>query len=206
MKLKKWSRHLRLTAGLILLVGAFWGCSNRPTWEFMPDMAESPALKAQEYDALLPHHRAMRLPVEGTIPRDFEPYRYKGDLAGAEANLINPLPRTEAVLSAGQAVYRTYCEVCHGARGLGDGSVVPPFPKPPSFHTDKARAYGDGRIFHIITEGQNNIMPSYASQIVPEKRWAAIHYVRLLQLAENPGGEDVDAFKTYLKEFKEGAK
>ncbi|MFW5740336.1 MAG: c-type cytochrome, partial [Myxococcota bacterium] len=38
----------------------------------------------------------------------------------------------------------------------------------------------DGRIYHVVTDGQN-IMPSYAVQILPRDRWAAVRYVRDLQ-------------------------
>jgi mono/diheme cytochrome c family protein len=34
-------------------------------------------------------------------------------------------------------------------------------------------------------------MPSYASQILPEDRWAVIHYVRVLQRAAHPTAADL---------------
>jgi len=110
----------------------------------------------------------------------------------------NPLPRTEEILLAGQKTYNIYCIVCHGPKGLGDGTVVPKFPKPPSLQSEKIRDWADGRIYHVITTGQN-LMPSYASQIKPEQRWAAIHYIRALQKAQNPTPEDVEAYKIKRK-------
>ena len=77
-------------------------------------------------------------------------------------------------MERGQKIFNTYCIVCHGPRGDGAGFVVPPFPRPPSLFSDKIVGLTDGRIFHVITKGQNNIMPSYASQIAPEDRWAVI--------------------------------
>lgn len=179
---------------LIFLSGCFAG-GNRTTWEYMPDMADSPALKAQKYEADLPHHRAMLTPPEGTIPRGYQPYAYKDDPEGAARELQNPLPRTEAVLLGGQKTFNIYCATCHGPKGLGDGSVVPPFPRPPSLQSDKVRTWSDGRIFHVITVGQN-LMPSYASQLDPQQRWAVIQYMRALQLAENPSDANVEAYKT----------
>jgi mono/diheme cytochrome c family protein len=63
---------------------------------------------------------------------------------------------------------------------------------PPSLLSEKVRAWPDSRIFHIITRGQN-LMPSYASQILPEDRWAAVHYVRALQRAAHPTAADLAA-------------
>lgn len=167
----------------------------------MPDMSNQPALKAQKYASNLPHHRAMLEPPAGTIPRDFVPYPYKEDPEGAEKNLKNPLPATQEVLAAGQKNYNTFCYVCHGLKGYGDGPVIPSFPRPPSLQSEKVRNWSDGRIFHVITMGQN-LMPSYASQVTAPKRWAIIRYVRALQRAERPSPEDVEAYKKYRMEKK----
>jgi len=40
-----------------------------------------------------------------------------------------------------------------------------------------------GRLFAVITEGYGS-MPSYASEIPPEDRWAIVAYVRALQLSQ----------------------
>ena len=53
--------------------------------------------------------------------------------------------------------------------------------KPPSLLTKKVRDYSDGRIFHIITDGQG-LMGSYINQLLEEKdRCAVVKYVRSLQ-------------------------
>jgi mono/diheme cytochrome c family protein len=83
------------------------------------------------------------------------------------------------------------CVVCHGPEGDGQGYIVPIYPMPPSLHSLKVRNWPDGRIFHVITRGQN-LMPSYATQILPEDRWAVIHYVRALERSHLP----VDSTKT----------
>jgi mono/diheme cytochrome c family protein len=100
-------------------------------------------------------------------------------------NLQNPLPRNRTTIARGQQMYNSYCIVCHGAKGKGDGNVVPKFPMPPSLHSDKVRGYPDGAIFHVMTAGQN-LMSSYASQIDPADRWAIVHYIRALQASVNP--------------------
>jgi mono/diheme cytochrome c family protein len=175
----------------VLLVATGCGTKKQPTMEFMPDMSYGPRLAAQREDPLRPGQPVMRNPVPGTVPRGYTPYRFaQADTAEAMAALTNPLPRTADVLGRGQRVYMTYCVVCHGPKGDGQGYIVPKFPMPPALFSDKVRNWPDGRIFHIITRGQN-LMPSYASQILPEDRWAAIHYVRALQRAARPNPQDV---------------
>lgn len=150
-------------------------------------MMDQKSLKAQRKEEFFADGRAMRNPPEGTVPRGFTPYPYKRtDQAGEVGrNFQNPLPRTPEVLARGQKLYNTYCIVCHGPKGKGDGTIVPKFPMPPSLHSDKVRGWGDGSIYHVVSAGQN-LMPSYASQIEPTDRWAIVHYVRVLQLAVNP--------------------
>jgi mono/diheme cytochrome c family protein len=173
------------------LISCSQASGNRTTLEYFPNMMDSPAVKAQR--------EPMRTPVEGTLPRNFEPYHYKvdeGDLAGAE--LKNPLPMTKATLELGKKTYNTYCIVCHGPQGKGNGFIVPKFPMPPTLHSDKVRNWSDGRIYHVITMGQN-LMPSYASQIPPTKRWATISYLRAIQRAVHPTEDDIQVYKDMLK-------
>ena len=180
-----------LLALLSLVLGTGCSTKTKPTLEYMPDMAYGPRIGAQREDPLNPGEPAMRSPVPGTVPRDYTPYRYaQADTAQASAELSNPLPRTADVLGRGERVYMTYCVVCHGPKGDGQGYIVPKFPMPPSLYSDKVRNWPDGRIFHVITRGQN-LMPSYASQILPEDRWAVIHYVRAIQRAAHPNAQDL---------------
>jgi mono/diheme cytochrome c family protein len=185
------------------------GCLHEDTNTiYMPDMVYQPSIKAQT--------EGVRMPVPGTISRDYVPYPYKniggeapipGSAAAKAAEaagrtfsssdagypgdaLKNPLRPTMAVLQRGQYVFDHYCIVCHGPNGQGDGYIVPKFPRPPSLQSDKIRNWPDGNIYHVITVGQNT-MPSYASQIVPGDRWAVIHYVRALQRSQHPTAADV---------------
>ncbi len=182
---------------IMLVAGLFLSACNNPqktTFEFMDDMANSPAVKPQE--------EPMRVPPAGTVPQGYTPYPYakdQGDLAGEKLN--NPLSLNKKNLARGQKIYNTFCIVCHGPVAKGNGFIVPKFPMPPSLHSDKVRAWSDGRIFHVVTMGQN-LMPSYASQIAEKDRWAAILYLRALQRSVNPTPDDVDVFTKMVKEGK----
>jgi len=186
----------RLLVAAIAIPTLLAGCSHRkekPALEYMPNMAYSPAVKAQNEDPMHPGMSAMRTPVPGTVPRGFTPYRYAiADSLVAQRELMNPLPRTADVLGRGQRVFMTYCVVCHGPKGDGQGYIVPKFPMPPSLLSEKVSGWPDGRVYHVVTLGQN-LMPSYASQILPEDRWAVIHYVRALERSAHPLPQDLRA-------------
>ena len=171
---------------LALLGAAFTvtACKHdRPNLIIMPDMVYTPGIKAQT--------EAVRMPVPGTVSREYQSYPYT-DVLVAGRELSNPLRSTQAVLARGQVLFGTYCLVCHGPNGEGDGTVVPKFPRPPTLQSDKIRGYADGSIYHVISSGQN-LMPSYASQVASADRWAIIHYVRALQRAKRPTAEDLKA-------------
>ena len=179
---------------VISLAVVLSGCSSDTTvMQYMPHMSNTAILKSQRgYDGM-GNGTSMIMPPEHTVAIGHRPYHME-TVEEAEAKLVNPLPRTRAVLERGQKIFNTNCYVCHGYRGLGDGPIVDPYPIPKSLQSDNMLRWKDGHIFHVITKGQG-VMPSYAQQIAPEDRWAVIHYVRALQRAEHPTEEDVRELK-----------
>lgn len=171
----------------IALATVLVGCGKHkePGFVYMPDMWYSPAFKAQEPGS-------NRMPVKGTVPRGYQPYGYLRSNDGPGKELKNPVIATADVLARGQALYNTYCIVCHGDTGMGNGPVSAKFGIAPSFHTDKIRGWPDANIYHVITVGQAR-MPSYAAQVAAGDRWAIIHYIRALQRSQNPSAQDISA-------------
>ena len=92
---------------------------------------------------------------------------------------------TEALLKRGQERFNIFCSVCHGRIGDGNGMIVQRgFVRPPSYHLARLRQAPDGHFFDVITRGFGR-MPSYASQVPVEDRWAIVAYLRALQLSQN---------------------
>ena len=137
--------------------------------------------------------RGMRLPVEGTVTRGFIPYPFMGETNPKQV-LSNSYFPTKENLELGQRKYLTYCSPCHGNYGDGDSRLAGQFPNPPTLHSERAGNFEDGMIYHIITNGQN-VMPSYASQITREERWAIVNYIRALQRAKNATDSDLKFVK-----------
>jgi mono/diheme cytochrome c family protein len=175
-----------------LLMSFLVNCEKKsPAPQFFPDMYDSPAREAQEFDPTSPDGFGSRIPPEGTIPVEFEPYVHDElslyDIKGKELKLPDTIKPTLANYEKGEQQFQIFCTPCHGVRGEGNGSVIGPsgkFSYNPNLHLHKGlgKTMSDGEIFHVITKG-NGQMPSYGSQILPEDRWKIILYVRKLQAA-----------------------
>ncbi len=170
----------------ILAVGGMHVMGRNPgatNFEWPTQMQYSPASRSQTANVVLPNAMTAQPPVNGTVPRGFTPFHYGPEPAEAERagrELKNPFEPTTENLTRGQYIFQNYCQVCHGATGGGDGPLIPKYPNPPSFHSEKSKALAEGNMFHVITMGRNN-MPSHAAQVSAEDRWKVILHIRKLQ-------------------------
>jgi mono/diheme cytochrome c family protein len=102
--------------------------------------------------------------------------------------LRNPVSRDDASLSRGGKIFTTYCSVCHGTQGKGDGPIAGPrgFGYAPDLTLDVTKGRSDGYLYAIIRHGRG-IMPRYGDKIRdPNDRWNVVNYVRHLQGATTP--------------------
>lgn len=173
--------HLsRCLLALALMVA--WGCgarSQQRAFEYMPDMARDPAYKAFAPNAATRNGLTLQVPVAGTIARGYQPFHYgssEEEAARAGAELQNPYRANAQTLEEGKALYQTYCMVCHGQSGQGDGPISDKIPHPPSYLSQRVLQFQPGRIFHVITRGTKK-MPSYATQLSASERWKVVTYV-----------------------------
>ena len=160
-------------------------------YNWMDDQAK---IVSQSKSDFFADERGMRMPVEGTVARGYLPYPFMGEKEPKEV-LSNPYLPTKENLELGKKKFLTYCSPCHGNYADGDSRLNGQFPNPPTLHSDRARSFSDGMIYHIITNGQN-VMPSYASQVTREERWAIVNYIRVLQRAKNASESDVKFAKS----------
>ncbi|TVQ76424.1 MAG: cytochrome c [Bradymonadales bacterium] len=195
-----------LVASLLLIYwvvnhSGYFPYSQNPM-QYMPDMHRTPVLKPQRASPLFEDGAASRQPPAGVVARaglTGANYPY-WDVVNAEdvSAFNNPLPATREVVMRGKELYDTHCYICHGATGMGDGPVVPPYPRPPVLVSPKLYEWADSQIYHVITVGQNQ-MYSYAKQVREQDRWKIVHYVRVLQLAYEPSEEDLEAFEERIR-------
>jgi mono/diheme cytochrome c family protein len=133
-----------------------------------------------------PYQRAdiPRNPVPGTVPVSGGEADWSAEwsvLNTATADkLVNPLAGQPAS-AVGDTLFHTYCAVCHGEIGAGDGKVGVQLAALPLI-TDRARALSDGYLYSIIRYGRG-VMPKYGDKVRGPKRWEIVNYVRQLQAA-----------------------
>ncbi len=182
---------LVVVVGLVSSAASYWSFNKLMYLQPFNWMEVQAKQNVQQPSNLFKDGIGMRRPVEGTVARGFLPYPYAGVKADSVPRfLVNPLPATSKVIALGKVRYLTYCSPCHGNFARGDSRLQGQFPSPPTLQTDQVRNWPDGRIYHIITVGQN-AMPSYAAQISREDRWAIIRYIRVLQRAQNAKESDL---------------
>jgi len=148
--------------------------------EYFPDMVRGPAFKAFAPNPSFRTGMTLQRPVFGTIARAQHPFHYgpgeqEAERAGRE--LTNPYHATPKVLAEGRALFQTYCAICHGEQGNGDGPLAGKIPQPPSYRSVRVLAFPAGRIFHVTTMGAGK-MPSYAAQLSHDDRWKVVTYVK----------------------------
>ena len=172
------------------------------------DMQDQPKMKPYRGTTFFADRLSARQPIEGTVPRGFlrtdtefftgkksetATAGHSTDRASKHSNSTArttrfltisttfPIPITEEVVMRGRERYDIFCSACHGLTGNGDGMIVRRgFRRAASFNDDRLRQAPVGHFFDAITNGWG-AMPSYASQIPVQDRWAIVAYIRALQ-------------------------
>jgi mono/diheme cytochrome c family protein len=173
--------------GLLLVLAV--GCRQG-----MYDQAKYEPLEASP---LFLNGTSAREPVAGTVPRNFlkaQTAYYTGvDENGVMVETF-PWPVTRERLERGRQRFDIFCSPCHGKTGFGDGMIVRRgYKQPTSFHSDRLRSYlPPGYVLTVIDKGFGQ-MPSYASQVPVEDRWAIAAYIKALQLSQQARVSDLTA-------------
>ena len=165
------------------------------------DMQDQPKMRPYRGTTFFTDKLSARQPIEGTVPRGFlrtdkefftgkkpgsTPGQQQAVVPGQDNSFPDdidyfPIPITEDVVRRGRSRYDIFCSACHGYTGNGDGMIVRRgFRRAASFNDDRLRQAPVGHYFDSITNGWG-AMPSYASQIPVQDRWAIIAYIRALQ-------------------------
>lgn len=163
---------------------------------------------AQEENSFFENGMAMRMPVEGTVARgnlknDSE--FFEGTDENDEYIDENPVELSESFLYRGKERYEVFCTPCHGGIGDGRGIIMTGeygYVPAPSFHTESSRNMPEGEFYSAITNGIRT-MPSYASQIKVEDRWAIIAYIRALQESQNIPESEMEQYNVDIAQLQE---
>ncbi|HEX6938193.1 MAG TPA: cytochrome c [Longimicrobiales bacterium] len=180
--------RLAALAALALSAGGCTALDNLlasiPIFSFME---ESPAFDPYEAPRTPPPNAVPFASPTGDLPPVTPPKGLTSErwLASLADSLENPYPRNAETVAAGQVQFQTYCAVCHGPTGTGNGPVTATGAYPrliPSLVTPRARALSDEYIYGIIWAGRG-LMPAYGGRVPDRDRWLIVNYVRQLQEA-----------------------
>ena len=198
-------RRISLKTSVLILIGiTFSSCDRQKSmrgYDFIPDMVYSQAYETYSKNPNFNDSVTMRVPVNGTVPIGFTPFRYTIDsLSRVKAGneLVNLFLPTDDVLARGKLIFTTFCIGCHGALGKGDGQLYSSglYPlKPRDISAIPTAKLKDGQIYHTITLGFGSMMP-HGAQIRPDDRWKLVLYVRVLQKEAQKAGDTIPGGKT----------
>ena len=155
---------------------------SRPNYQYFPNMYEPIGYETYADTDAFNNGIEAQIPVEGSIPRGWEPYDYPNTNEGyenAKVNLISPLDITEDNITNGKELYLIYCAVCHGKKGDGQGILMTreKFLGVPSYAD---REITPGSIYHVLMYGKN-AMGSHAGQVNAQERWQIAQHVMELR-------------------------
>ena len=176
----KYLKHITILLSFFLMSSCF--DSSKPNYQYFPNMYESVGYGTYDESDAFPNGIEAQLPVEGSVPRGWQPYEFEDSNEGyelAKVNLTSPLLNNEDNLANGKKMYQIYCSVCHGSKGDGNGILMEreKFLGIPSYAD---RDITEGSIYHVLMYGIN-LMGSHAGQVNDEERWQISQYVLKLR-------------------------
>jgi cytochrome c5 len=179
-----------VAACVVAGVGAFFAIKAMPIVPPMVRMQDQPKLNAFKTSDFFSDHRGMRLPVPDTVARGHLPPAFTTP-EEAGSMLANPLPLTEKTAERGRKVFGDHCAICHGSVGDGKPLLSRAYGgQPKNLISSEVREKTDGYLYGVIVRGKN-AMPSYAPDLDENDRWAAVHYIRVLQRSQDAKDEDL---------------
>lgn len=96
------------------------------------------------------------------------------------AHRANPVLATDAAIERGEMIFHQNCELCHGAKGKGNGPMSTSLPtKPADLTSDHVQVQTDGALFWKIFSGRG-MMPTTQATLSDEQRWDVVDFIRTL--------------------------
>jgi mono/diheme cytochrome c family protein len=190
-------------AGIFALGVSLTACqgqlSDKPPVHPNMNMDQQQRKEAQEVNNFFEDGRSMRQPVEGTVARGLakiDRAYYEGVDEDGEFITNIPVDLTKSFLYRGKERYEIFCTPCHGQTGAGNGIIMEGgygYVPAPSYHQQRIRELSDGELYSAIYNGVRT-MPSYATQIPVEDRWAIVAYIRALQESQNISEDELEEY------------
>lgn len=114
-----------------------------------------------------------------------------------EEEQASPWIASEALIKQGAALYQTHCAVCHGPKGLGDGTpgLTPP---PRNLVEGKWKKGGSAKdLFTTLQNGMEGTSMVSFKHLSKRDRWALIHYIQ--SITKNKVDDDAKTLEEFGK-------
>lgn len=168
------SRARRILLALLLgvaVVEALWA------WPWSRDLVVQIIPRPQQY-LIFPPPGSIPLGWEAPLTREAAATRLRNPLAPPPGQAPSPQAAEQ-----GKKLYETYCIVCHGPQGRGNGPVAGGALLPADLTSDRVQTQPDGALYATVRNGFST-MPAYGERLTPQERWQVILYVRALAAKE----------------------
>ena len=115
----------------------------------------------------------------------------------ASVATAEPWTASEELIRRGEALYKTHCAVCHGPKGLGDGT---PGLKPPprNLVTGEWKRGGSAQnLFITLQKGFEGTSMIPYKHLSKTDRWALVHYIQ--SITKNKITDEPEALEAFGK-------
>lgn len=182
---------LLLGIQLLILTGQTKIRMNYQPIEIISDLDYQNKLSPTYFSTYYNERTINSLPIWESSPISNSIYRYEPQEYSIPEKKIpfNPIPLNNFIFKRGQLLFERNCVVCHGYDGRGNGEILTKvtlkegeegFPPPKDLTSTTTKEFSDGRMFHILSAGQN-LMFSFNDRLNSFDRWCIIHYIRKIQ-------------------------
>ena len=133
--------------------------------------------------------------ADATAPPDPAGSGEISEASGGETQ--EPWLASEELIRRGEALYKTHCAVCHGPKGLGDGT---PGLKPPprNLVTGEWKRGGSAQnLFITLQKGFEGTSMIPYKHLSKTDRWALVHYIQ--SITKNKITDEPEALEAFGK-------
>jgi len=100
-------------------------------------------------------------------------------------HLKSPLPATPEHAALAKPFYTQLCASCHGADGKARTPIAGQLPvRPTNLAEYLMESMRDGEIYWVVSNGIENNMPSFGTELSDTQRWEIVQYVRELRASQ----------------------
>lgn len=120
-------------------------------------------------------------PPERSIPIEGPVY-----VPNSQVLPVNPIKADDASIARGKELFNINCKLCHGETGEGNGPIAAFLInyKPANLTSPLIKAFPDGQIFLVISNGVPDRMPPLNENLTVNERWDVVNYVRTLKASK----------------------